>query len=174
MITRAQRDVRKSQRLVETVVDPVTTCVTITGVHGSGKTEMALQACAYMRERHQFDAFFFADCSAAVMNAASAQPPFLGDTGALVQDPCRVVRRVVWVSREREGARGGGGGGGGRVNQEEVRVYILVTTKQQSSGFQTSTGGSRRIKFISTNTESSSRIYFLFLLLWCVLGSTGR
>lgn len=101
------------QRVVETLVDPLSTCVTVTGERGSGKTEMALQACVYVRERHRFDAIFFADCQ-----AVAPTPMVMAGAGGTVTpylaDPCRLVRRLLWIVEERgrvHGAQGRGGGG---------------------------------------------------------------
>jgi len=81
-------------------------CVTITGEHGSGKTEMALQACEYVRERHHFDSFLWADMKAvaraeAGQNGLSSYFAFaspklshalgLPDSGGSILDPRRLV-----------------------------------------------------------------------------------
>lgn len=83
----------ETKGIVKNLVDPTATCVTVTGEPGSGKTEMAVQACMYLQKRHRFDAVFFADCSAAVMAAAPA-PPLLGrSVSALyVDELCDLVR----------------------------------------------------------------------------------
>lgn len=78
------------------LVDPSTACVTITGEPGSGKTEMALQACAYVRERHRFDAIFFADCKKAAAlasaHANTSSPMRMSGAGSYTDDLCRLVR----------------------------------------------------------------------------------
>lgn len=79
------------QRVVEMLVDPVTVCVTVTGEHGSGKTERAIQACDYVRMRHHFDAVLWADMKRAM--ATTTNSSMWG-----YDDPCRLVR---------ERARGG-------------------------------------------------------------------
>lgn len=82
-----------TQHVVEYLVVPRSTCVTITGTRGSGKTEMALQACIYVRERHRFDAIFFANC-----RATTPTPTVMAGAGGTVtpylEDPGRLVRRA--------------------------------------------------------------------------------
>lgn len=84
----------ETKRIVKNLVDPNATCVTVTGEPGSGKTEMALQASKYLQERHRFGAIFFADCSAAVMAAASSAHPLLGRSvsASFADDLCGLVR----------------------------------------------------------------------------------
>lgn len=89
------------QKVVKLLVKPKYCCVTITGERGSGKTERAIQAADYVRERHHFDAVHWADCNDVVEAEASLScptpPPFAefpgavdwsGDSGP---DPCRLV-----------------------------------------------------------------------------------
>lgn len=75
------------QRVVEILVDPVAACVTITGEHGSGKTERAIQACDYVRMRHHFDSVLWADVKKAVGDATAVSP----NMWAVYDDPCRLV-----------------------------------------------------------------------------------
>lgn len=90
------------QKVVKLLVEPKHSCVTITGERGSGKTERAIQACDYVRERHHFDAVHWADCNNVVEAEAGlycpAPPPFSADSpGSLngsshsASDPCRLV-----------------------------------------------------------------------------------
>ena len=51
-----------TQQVLSLLGDTDTACLTITGEPGIGKTERALQACHYMRERNIFSAVFFARC----------------------------------------------------------------------------------------------------------------
>ena len=99
---------RRLQKVVRLVLDPQVPCVTITGERGSGKTEMAVQACDYMRDRHHFDSFLWADARKAVAKAeagkngvsshfALSSPGISGALGLQVSgdstlDPCRLVR----------------------------------------------------------------------------------
>lgn len=48
------------QKVLDALVNPFVACVTVVGGRGSGKTEMVIQACKYVRERRRFDAIFFA------------------------------------------------------------------------------------------------------------------
>lgn len=96
------------QKVVKLLVDPKASCVTITGERGSGKTERAIQACDYVRERHHFESVLWADCHDVV--EAEAGPPsspippaFSADwPGALdwsghldsALDPCRLVSGI--------------------------------------------------------------------------------
>ena len=84
-------------------MEPSSACVTVTGEPGSGKTEMALQACAYVRERHRFDAIFFVDCKKASASAnasanATSLPPASGGGGSCIEDPCRLVRHFFTIN----------------------------------------------------------------------------
>ena len=90
-------------------MEPKHPCVTITGERGSGKTERAIQACDYVRERHHFDAVHWADCHNVVEADAGMScptpPPFSADSPGAVDwsadsacDPCRLVSIVVCVS----------------------------------------------------------------------------
>lgn len=89
-------------------MDPTSKCVTVTGERGVGKTEMALQACEYVRQRHRFEAILFGDCRAVtptpiVMPAGGIVTPYL--------DPCRLVREQT--RRRRRPARSQGSARGG-------------------------------------------------------------
>eukprot|EP00752_Nemacystus_decipiens_P002487 g2338.t2 len=91
------------QKVVKLLMEPKHSCVTITGERGSGKTERAIQACDYVRERHHFDAVHWADCNKVVEEeACPTPPPFSADSpGALdwsshtVSDPCRLIGMAV-------------------------------------------------------------------------------
>eukprot|EP00752_Nemacystus_decipiens_P002493 g2344.t1 len=76
------------QKVVELLVDPLVACVTITGEHGSGKTERAIQACDYVRIRHHFDSVVWADVKRAVEAAVSANVSGVYD---VYDDPCRLI-----------------------------------------------------------------------------------
>ena len=71
----------RSQKVLTSLVDPRVPCVTITGERGSGKTEMAVQACDYVRKRHHFESFLWADVNKAAQGS-----------GDLILEPCRLVR----------------------------------------------------------------------------------
>ncbi|CAN0110971.1 unnamed protein product [Ectocarpus sp. 4 AP-2014] len=58
------------QKVVRLLLNPKAACVTITGEPGSGKTELAIQACYYVGERHHFDSFLWADCDKAAVDAS--------------------------------------------------------------------------------------------------------
>lgn len=73
--------------MVELLVDPVAACVNITGEHGSGKTERAIQACDYVRMRHHFDSVVWADVNKAVGEAAAVS----ANMWTVYDDPCRLV-----------------------------------------------------------------------------------
>lgn len=80
-----------SQRVVEKLVDPQTMCFTVTGEHGAGKTEVALQACVYVQDRRRFDAIFFADCKNKAADAAPTLPDIYGGGRHYTEDFCRLV-----------------------------------------------------------------------------------
>ncbi len=84
--------------MVETLVDPTAACVTITGEHGSGKTERAIQASEYVRLRYHFDSVLWADVKRAVEDATAN----CLDAWAVYDDPCRLVRERERAERERE------------------------------------------------------------------------
>lgn len=90
------------QHAVKLLVDPKPSCVTLTGKLGSGKTERAIQACDYVRERHHFESVLWAECQD-VVNAKAVQsrpppessegvPDVLDCSGDSAFDPCRLVR----------------------------------------------------------------------------------
>ena len=60
--------------------DPNAVCVSIIGEPGVGKTERALQACYYVRERVGFDAIFYADCKQAVISSSHPFPRMEGSS----------------------------------------------------------------------------------------------
>lgn len=66
------------QKVVEMLEVDNNECVTVTGEPGIGKTELALQACHYMRERNRFSAIFFVHCRDVVAyqrSSATSQEP---------------------------------------------------------------------------------------------------
>ncbi|CAM9707476.1 unnamed protein product, partial [Ectocarpus sp. 12 AP-2014] len=90
------------QEVVRLLLNPQAACVTVTGEHGSGKTERAIQACDYVRERHHFDSFLWADCDKAALEACSdkssdhpffALPNCLNDSAW--EDPCRLIGLAI-------------------------------------------------------------------------------
>jgi hypothetical protein len=91
------------------------TC-TLQGERGMGKTEVALRACHYVRERHAFDRIIFAACAtttaaAAAATAAAARQPEalerafctrLGSLlGASAHKPCKDARALLRLIRPR-------------------------------------------------------------------------
>ena len=72
-------------------------CVTITGEPGIGKTERALQACRYMRERNRFCAIFFAHCRNEETD--SCRFPISGGRNTHMQHFCRLVSEARVVLR---------------------------------------------------------------------------
>jgi uncharacterized membrane protein YgcG len=81
-----------------------------------GKTEVAIRACHYVRERHAFDRIIFAACAtttaaaAAATAAAARQPEALERAfctrlgtllGASVQKPCKDARALLRLIRPR-------------------------------------------------------------------------
>ncbi len=94
--------------MIKLLLEEQVPCVTVTGDHGSGKTEMVAQACEYVRERHHFDSFLWADVRKAVARAeggqngpsshfAFASPALscalgLPGSGDAILDPCRLVK----------------------------------------------------------------------------------
>ncbi|CBJ30255.1 SH2 domain containing protein [Ectocarpus siliculosus] len=58
------------QHVVRLLLDERAACVTVTGDPGSGKTELAIQACDYVRYRHHFNSFLWADCDKAALDAS--------------------------------------------------------------------------------------------------------
>lgn len=85
---------RAGQKVVGLLVDTDAACVTVTGENGSGKTERAIQAFDYVRERHHFDAYLWADCDKTMMEIADAAAVFPSHwrVDSVFEDPCRVVR----------------------------------------------------------------------------------
>ncbi|CAN0233456.1 unnamed protein product, partial [Ectocarpus fasciculatus] len=98
------------QHVVRLLMTSKAVCVTITGEHGSGKTELAIQACDYVRERHHFDSFLWADCDRAVLAAdsdastSSANPFFFfpnspddasGGDSVSMEDLCRLIGLAI-------------------------------------------------------------------------------
>ncbi|CAN0532236.1 unnamed protein product, partial [Ectocarpus sp. 12 AP-2014] len=90
------------QHVVRLLLSPQAACVTITGEPGSGKTERAIQACDYVRERHHFDYFLWADCDKAALNSCSDKssgnpffvlPNCLNDSAW--EDPCRLIGLAI-------------------------------------------------------------------------------
>ena len=77
------------QRVVELLVDPTAACVTITGEYGSGKTEKAIQAVEYVRQRRHFDAMLWADMKRTV----AANSAGIGGV-SVYDDYCRLVRAM--------------------------------------------------------------------------------
>lgn len=71
-------------------------CVTITGEPGIGKTELALQACHYMRERNRFKAIFFVHCRDAV--AYQRSTPTSGKPQTHIERLCNLVSGVRFVA----------------------------------------------------------------------------
>ncbi|CAM9674291.1 unnamed protein product [Ectocarpus sp. 4 AP-2014] len=80
------------QKVVEMLVDPGTVCVTVTGEHGSGKTERAIQACDYVRVRHHCDAVLWADMKHAVARAVNSS------TWGY-DDPCRLIGIAIGMTQ---------------------------------------------------------------------------
>ncbi|CAM9461294.1 unnamed protein product [Ectocarpus sp. 13 AM-2016] len=93
------------QHVVRLLLDERAACVTVTGEPGSGKTELAIQACDYVRDRHHFSSFLWADCDKAALDASpytsvsSADPFYVlpnssngasGDSVSL-EDLCRQI-----------------------------------------------------------------------------------
>jgi hypothetical protein len=89
---------------------------TAQGERGMGKTEVALRACHYVRERHAFDRIIFAACAtttaaaAAATAAAARQPEALERAfctrlgkllGASTQKPCKDARALLRLIRPR-------------------------------------------------------------------------
>jgi hypothetical protein len=89
---------------------------TAQGERGMGKTEVALRACHYVRERHAFDRIIFAACAtttaaaAAATAAAARQPEALERAfctrlgtllGASAHKPCKDARALLRLIRPR-------------------------------------------------------------------------
>ncbi|CAN0222368.1 unnamed protein product, partial [Scytosiphon promiscuus] len=94
------KGLRELQQLVSLLVDTSAACVTVTGENGSGKTERAIQACDYVRERHHFEAYHWADCDKTVMEATDAAalcPPHCPLDSAL-EDPCRLIGIAIGMA----------------------------------------------------------------------------
>ncbi|CAB1107063.1 unnamed protein product [Ectocarpus sp. CCAP 1310/34] len=86
------------QFVVRLLLDPQTVCVTVTGEPGSGKTELAIQACDYVRERHHFDSFLWADCDKAALDACPEtffvipnSPNGASGDSVSLEDLCRLI-----------------------------------------------------------------------------------
>lgn len=85
------------QGVLRMLEDNNTDCVTITGEAGIGKTEMALQVCHYMGERHHFSAIFFARCRDAVVHQGSI--PTSGGLQAHIQRMCQLVSEAQFTRK---------------------------------------------------------------------------
>ncbi|CBJ30253.1 SH2 domain containing protein [Ectocarpus siliculosus] len=107
------------QQVVRLLLDERAACVTITGEPGSGKTERAIQACDYVRERHRFDCFLWADCDKAALNSCSdksgnpffALPTCLKDSAW--EDPCRLIGLAIGMPQP------------GPTSEQELHQFIF-------------------------------------------------
>ncbi|CAN0034094.1 unnamed protein product [Ascophyllum nodosum] len=84
------------QRVLKLLEDTNTACVTITGKPGIGKTERALQACYYLRERNLVCSIFFAHCRDIV--AQHGTLPSLGGRCARVERLCQLIGLALDMS----------------------------------------------------------------------------
>ncbi|CAM9339383.1 unnamed protein product, partial [Discosporangium mesarthrocarpum] len=136
------------QRVVETMVDPHNSYVTITGERGVGKTEVAVQACHYVARRRRFQAIFFAGLPAAVASSEGRLGQG-GGVGAGLRpgDVCRMVGVAVGMPPP------------GPASEEDLLDYLFTYPHTPSRGSDQGVGGVPRAKQVLLVLDGVDALY---------------